>query len=757
MYSRPGTRDQEFDTLLRERYGVPPARPDAAPRRAVQLSVDSGEELLVRPVVPEEDDYVVDRPEPPAEASPPPAPGPPPAAEPLPPVVSGEPQPGTAEPALASPVAPAASPPLTTSPAPQSPEPPAVAAKPAMAPVPAPVSPAPVAGGERLRSGSGLTDADLAADMQAILGGGMVFDQSTGRVRPRTDADPAPGSASQEAGTPAPPPAGPASPPDAHPAAPERPLPDAPDEQSIFDRIARSMEHANSFDLGTHELRSRFTRFEQADEARRRRPTPPASPPSPAQPLSTQQATAGVPSAVPGPATAPPEPGVPLTPAPVAGLLAEDFAAAYEQDVPGRVAGCAGSGVSAAMVLSPGADAERSVPMYDTGEHVRSGGDLFPDRLVVGRAPGVPFSYGQIIAMADFYATVDDLLAADPAELNRLKTLVVRNTAYYVGGKTDRTGDVANEEWDRATGNRYMRLAEANYDHFAPASLLGLPGRQSQPDHRQRWEELHRRALREKAALVLAHPSSPPFAMGPLIVNAFGDHFLTDAFAAGHLVNKELLMARFRSRFFSGSSLTSAGATFFEKVAERAWTPRVETAMSRLEPSSPPLCAFGWCLPVRPNIRTAGMFAEVLQQAAAAEPAKISNLAVKVLHDKLNRDGVDVVNDAGDSWRLTGDGHLTARTLEIMRRAVDQSVANLDDASILASNPNVDPLVARVWRYTPRPTPASRVTLTRAVDTYTDPGSADFVAATADLINDQIDVLVRALVGSGRMQEGGGI
>jgi hypothetical protein len=742
MYSRPGTRDQELATLLRERYGASHERRRPEPRRAVQLSVDSGEELLVRPVVPEEDDYVVDRPEPPADLARP--------APPSLPVLPVEPPPTLEDPALLTPPAeagpvpvPAAPPPAPSAPPGTSPAAPAAtppAAPPSLTQQPAP-TPAPA--GEGLRSGSGLTDADLAADMQAILGGGMVFDQSTGRVRPRADGDPAPGSA----------PADPASPaggttPQSTPAtpAPERPLPDAPDEQSIFDRIARSMEHANSFDLGTHELNSRFSLFQQADEARRHRPAAAARPF--AGPPTSPARTA--------PAPATPAPVAPLTPAPVAGLHAEDFAAAYEQDVPGRVAGCAGSGVTAAMVLAAGG-AERSIPMYDTGEHVRSGGDLFPDRLVVGRAPGVPFSYGQIIAMADFYATVDDLLAADPAELSRLKALIVRNTAYYVGGKTDPAGDVGNEEWDRATGNRYLHLAEGNYDHFAPASLLDLPGTQTQPDHRQRWEEHHRRALREKAALVLAHPASTPFAMAPLTVNAFGDHFLTDAFAAGHLVNKELLMARFRSRFFSGSALTPVGEEFFEKVADRAWTPRVESAMSRLEPSSPPLCAYGWCLPVRPNIRTAGMFAEVLKQAAAAEPAKIANLAVKVLHDRLNRDGVDVVNDAGDSWRLTGDGHLTARTLEIMRRAVDQSVANLDDGSILASNANHDPLVARVWRYTPRPTPASRVTLTRAVDTYTDPGSADFVAATADLINDQIDVLVQALVGSNRMQEGGGI
>ncbi len=731
MYSRRETRDQDFALLLRSRYGAPRTLEPRPPvRRSVQFTVDSGEEVLERPLEPPEDEYVVDRPEPPAELTPQ-APDthpallvPPPLDAPAAPTAPTVPTAPLVAPAPDQVSSSTQSPPAPAEPVPPS-SPSAGPASPSNGGLPS-VPPPPPAAEPPARGASGLTDADLAADMQAILGGGMVYDQSVGRVRPRNQDDPAPGGGAPES---------------AAATATERPLPDAPDEQSIFDRIARSMEHANSFDLGTHELHQTFAALERADQARRTplRPAPPEA--------SASRFTA--------PSSAP---ALPLTPSPVAGLRPEDFAAAYERDTAGRSSGCAGGSASSAALALHG-DGTHSVPMYDTGEHVRSGGDLFPDQLIVGAGSGVPFSYGQIIAMPDFYATVDDLVRADPAELQRLKALIVRNTAYYAGGMTDPSGRVSNEEWDRATGDRYMRLAEANYDHFAPAPLLGLPGPQTQYDHKRRWHELHRRALQEKGELVLAHPNASLLAVGPLTVNAFADHFLTDAFAAGHLVNKEVLMDRFRSRFFSGSTLTADGARFFDQVAQAAWTAAVRNAMGRLEPTSPPdaLCTHGLCLPITPNIRTAGMFAEVLKQAATGQPDKIANLAVKVLHDKLNRDGVDVVNDAGDGWRLTGDGHLTPATLAIMRRAVDQSVANLDDPSVLTSDPSHDPLLARVWRYTPRPTPASRVVLTRAVDTYSDPRSADFVAATATLIIDQINVLVRALVASGRMREGGGI
>lgn len=530
----------------------------------------------------------------------------------------------------------------------------------------------------------------------------------------------------------------------AEPAAvPERPVPEARNDQAIFDRIAQSMEHANSFDLGSVELGRRFGGFDQAHERHR------------AAPRGGRASAASVAPAKPAPVS----PGAfvedlaAITRDRSTPLSREELRSAYGRQgpwsgTPGRDSACGAS--SLALVLAP----ERSTAMYDTGEHVLAVGDLYPDRLVLAGSPGVAFSYGQVVAMPDFYESVDQLLAAPPAELSRLKALIERNTEYYRGNRRDASKDVSHDEWDAATGGRYLRLADSNYAHFSPASLLGMSGGGREATNRSRWEELHQCAIREMQQLVLAHRDSTPFPVGPLITNAFADHFLTDAFAAGHAINKEVVIERFRSRFFAGGDLNADARTFFDQVARRAYTGRVAERFSQLQPAELPLCVGGLCLPVRPNIRTAGMFAEVLKQAAEAEPVKIANLAVKIIHDKLNLDGLEVVNDAGDpAWRLTGDGSLNPTSLAVMRRAVQQSVDNINDPAILATGLDPAPFLARVWRHVPRPTSAAVAQATRVVETCTDPRSADFVTATADLITQQLDSLVKALLDSGRMQE----
>src|SRR5207244_2310826 len=70
----------------------------------------------------------------------------------------------------------------------------------------------------------------------------------------------------------------------------------------------------------------------------------------------------------------------------------------------------------------------------------------------------VKFSYGEVMALADFYATPDDMFKAPEAELKELKRLMALDRA--------KPGSVSTEDWQKATNGRYVDLATRNTAHF---------------------------------------------------------------------------------------------------------------------------------------------------------------------------------------------------------------------------------------------------------------------------------------------------
>ena len=281
--------------------------------------------------------------------------------------------------------------------------------------------------------------------------------------------------------------------------------------------------------------------------------------------------------------------------------------------------------------------------MYDAGEHVLAGADQYRDALLVGQSPGVRFSYGELLAMGDLYEDANQMQNAPVAELTKLRELIQRSTRFYAGkqaGHADDSLDVSHGEWDGATGKRYRRLADDNQEHFAPDVLFGTT---TTRNHKSAWEHYHRLAIEEaqRLALLPENQNVDYIPESALVINAFGDHFLTDAFAAGHLVNKAVLIDRFKRNFYSSpGTLTSAAGTFFERVADKAFTGEVKRRFEVLEERRT-RCFKHW------NIDTTNAFRKLLVGIAEQAPEAVSNIAAKTLHDHLNKTGIQVTNGAG--------------------------------------------------------------------------------------------------------------
>ena len=593
---------------------------------------------------------------------------------------------------------------------------------PAPAPAPRPVTPvaenppqmpAPAAlpRGEDTPHPKPTGEADFIADMQSILSGGKVFDPKKKATVPREQA----GRWAGDDG--------------AHDIG-DVPAPGAKNGQEIFDRIALSMEFANKYDLGTVELKNRFADFDQMSDIRERAAQTKKSAPVPA-PAGAVNAT---------------------SPTPFHGAEFIEDLAAIRPPQPAAVPQAA-----TASLYTPG---HISRPFYDTGEHVLAGDDLYVDQLRVGKAPGVAFSYGQIIGMADLYESADQMMGADAAELSTLKGLIERSTAYHRENRADASLDVSTDAWETATSRRFLRLAERNYQHFSPNPLAAdRTFSRIAPKfgtNKSTWEEQHTRAIDEARRMFLAQPpgTSAPLAEWPLIINAFGDHFLTDAFAAGHLINKEATIQYFKDGFFSGPTLTPQGKEFFKKVALLAFTGDVAQKFSALETVDYPVCAAGWCFKWHPNISTWERLAEVLSAAAEQQADSIGNVCVLALHDKLNGAAdIEVLNKAGDApWKLTGDGTLNAANLAIMRRAVKQSVDNITDGSIFGSNIDYAAYCAKVWKHVPQLTEASQRRIATLTTVYTRPDSDILVNAAATIVQRRVNELIASLVAANKLK-----
>jgi hypothetical protein len=540
---------------------------------------------------------------------------------------------------------------------------------------------------------------DFIADLQAILQGQKVYDATAVKTVDKDKLGQSQ-SVSSQAGS---------------QAESNRPMPEAKNEQAIFDRIAQSMEYVNAYDLGTVELNNRFSDFDKLSDLQ--------------QKASEKKTTSRQGSGDAAPTRAKVD---------TADFL-QDLAA-----MRGQYGTPSAKSPAMSSATSLGAAEGYSRPMFDTGEHAQMAGDLYVDQLHVGKAPGVAFSYGQLIAMPDLYESVDQMMATDASELGNIKTLIQRSTDYYKGNKANPALDVSNKEWDDATGGRYLKLAEDNYEHFSPnlyfkdtafASTLFHHG-----DHRSSWEKHHQRAIQEAQTIYLAHPNSSISLEWPLTINAFGDHFLTDAFAAGHQINKDEMIALFKSNFYNGSDLTSGAEEFFAKVAELAFKGEVKKKFSVLETFDP---AILWW---HPNIDTVNAFRKLLVKAAEQQPDAVANVVVKALHDHLNEAGIDVTNSAGDRpWTITGDAYLNPKNLAIIHKAVQQSADNINDLSIFASNIDFGSYFAKVWKFVPQLTDASQRKMVQLMQDYTNPKSSTLQKAAADIIYKQVDALIKKL------------
>ncbi|PSK93421.1 eCIS core domain-containing protein [Taibaiella chishuiensis] len=223
------------------------------------------------------------------------------------------------------------------------------------------------------------------------------------------------------------------------------------------------------------------------------------------------------------------------------------------------------------------------------GAEVRAGieNDAFYRGKKLRMANGSMLSIGEIISlMGDFYKTPMQLYQAPGAEIEGVLAIINKERRHQIsaGG--------AAVAYNKVTGGRYTALAEKNEEHFSPVNA-------------GEWERLH------NAALDMARQSkgaeSEAFDQA-LFTDAAAGHFLTDAFAAGHLLNRTKVLNSIH----------------------------VYTAQHEVRAQNP-----------------------LLQPYLLITASKQEQFILKLIHDHFNRIGFDTANDKGMTWKTYGDDNLS--------------------------------------------------------------------------------------------------
>jgi hypothetical protein len=388
----------------------------------------------------------------------------------------------------------------------------------------------------------------------------------------------------------------------------------------------------------------------------------------------------------------------------------------------------------------------RSVSRFESGEHAQAGGAR---KININ---GVEFDEGDVIALGDFYETPEAMQKADKAELERLRGLIHQDREHFEGKAGVKA--VENPDWSKATEGRpkdqqFLELAKRNDAHFSPRKTTTGP---AGTDNKSKWEELHGQAVVKVVAHVAGGGKGVP--EDALAINAFAGHFLTDAFSVGHIVHKDDVMAKARDMW---DKQTDTSGTFFgeSKFTKGVAKKVLGDAGVKKQLAGKELQLVAW------GEVTEQRFSELIWQMKKKKPDQFFQAFARVVHDELNQSvkdpakGIEVSNDRGDKWLLSGDATLgsSPKTLEMMRAAMEQSVRNLEMVAAEPKSPVMTEHFARVWGLTPRPTKTGEERLNKVVETLTDANKDEAIDAFANLAIAQMPTAISELTNEGFMRD----
>lgn len=166
-----------------------------------------------------------------------------------------------------------------------------------------------------------------------------------------------------------------------------------------------------------------------------------------------------------------------------------------------------------------------------------------PIERILRKDARLTFRYGEVLASADFYNTAEEMDADEETGIGKVIRCAHRQLAKH---------PVHRPEEDRYDGcevngffnlRGYLEVVSHNYDHFGWNNMKA-------------YVAYHRQALEQARLAFLKRKSNPSLSRRhlnrALIFNAYADHYLTDAFAAGHIRLPRIQIKKWARESLSG-------------------------------------------------------------------------------------------------------------------------------------------------------------------------------------------------------------
>lgn len=408
---------------------------------------------------------------------------------------------------------------------------------------------------------------------------------------------------------------------------------------------------------------------------------------------------------------------------------------------------------------------------YEAYEHAKQGdhatGSLSIDLpLSSGGTSGlVKLTSGQINALADLFASPEDLWNADAVEVEKLKVLINRQMAD--------PSSVRESEWDDATGGRYNRLNLKNSAHFgARNTALIDPGNVADAglDNRAYFINYYLQTV-VTAQTAHARPIGLPvpgdkekWLSRAVITAGFAEHFLMDAFSAGHLFSKDDFITVLKNNLDALSK--DARSKLLGSVASNVLAdPSSEALLGTYELTDKNVPWYlGGGYTGHPNLNHESVFTGLLEHLYSDTEGRqaVYSALVKVVHDALSQHkhadgsiGVEVENDFG-KWILSGDKTLasSAKTQEMIDKALEdfrRSIEPYRNGPVAGTNPTGE-ATKIISAHFPRPTDATVKLITSLVTTTTDAGQGT-INALGDVMKKELPSILSALKDRGEIRK----